>query len=67
MADVPKDYIDKLSRGIVGISIKIEEISFVKKLSQDMKRDDKMGVYNAFQKSSSDKQIQLAAEMKRYI
>ena len=67
VADAPKDYIDKLSRGIVGISIKIEEISFVKKLSQDKKRDDKMGVYNAFQSSSSDKQIQLAAEMKRYI
>ena len=67
VADAPKDYIDKLSRGIVGISIKIEEISFVKKLSQDKKRDDKIGVYNAFQSSSSDKQIQLAAEMKRYI
>lgn len=44
VSDAPDDYISKLSNGIVGVSLSIENITFVRKLSQDKPEQDQQGV-----------------------
>ena len=64
VSDAPEDYIAKLSRGIVGFCLTIDDITYVKKLSQNKSEDDKRGVLGAFENSSNPLEQMLANEMK---
>ena len=63
--DAPKEYIEKLSRAIVGFSLEINEINFVKKNSQNKSEKDKQGVVQAFTASSDLAEHALALEINR--
>jgi len=65
VSDAPDDYIEKLSRGIVGIEMKIDDMSYVRKLSQNKNSQDLAGVIAAFGASDSHEQTKLANEMKK--
>lgn len=63
VSDAPDDYIEKLSHAIVGFTLEIDEISFMKKLSQNKREDDKNGIITAFENSNDPAQNNLAKEM----
>jgi len=65
VSDAPEDYIAKLSHGIVGFSLDIEDITHVRKLSQNKSFDDKLGVMKAFEVSSDRKELLVAREMRK--
>lgn len=44
VADAPADYIDRMTRSIVGFSLKIETLKGVEKLSQNKSTPDQLGV-----------------------
>lgn len=64
ISDAPQDFIEKLSNGIVGVTIGVEAINYVKKLSQDKSENDKLGVLNAFEASGDDTERRLADAMR---
>ena len=65
VSDAPDDYIAKLSRAIVGFKLNIEDITHVRKLSQNKSQDDKQGVLKSFENSSNPSEYVLAHEMKK--
>lgn len=65
VSDAPDDYIAKLSRGIVGFKLTVEDITHVRKLSQNKSEDDKQGVLNAFENSPDINEQVMAQEMKK--
>ena len=65
VSDAPDDYIAKLSRAIVGFKLTIEDITHVRKLSQNKSQDDKQGVLKSFENSSNPSEYVLAHEMKK--
>jgi len=64
VSDAPEDYIAKLSRGIVGFSIEIDDITYVRKLSQNKSAEDKQGVLAGLQTSQKYEERLIAQEMK---
>ena len=48
LSDAPADYIENLSRGIVGFEIAVEDLTYVRKLSQNKSAADRDGVREAF-------------------
>lgn len=65
ISDAPQDYIAKLSQNIVGFRMGIDQITHVRKLSQNKSAEDRAGVINAFeQEQKSGAQI-LASEMRK--
>ena len=65
VSDAPDDYIAKLSRAIVGFKLTIEDITHVRKLSQNKSQDDKQGVLKSFENSSNPSEYVLVHEMKK--
>lgn len=62
---MPKDYQDKLRRGVVGFKIVIEHIDAKEKLGQQRKIPDQQGVFKALQESGELGDIQLANYMQK--
>ena len=64
ISDAPADYIETLSKGIVGVTIGVEAITYVKKLSQDKSDNDRLGVLNSFEASGDDAEGRLVDAMR---
>lgn len=64
IADAPADYIDALSRGMVGLTLSIERISGKRKLSQERPAPDREGVLAALDASPDPRDQAVAAAMK---
>lgn len=62
ISDAPEDYISKLSRAIVGIRLSVDEVAFVRKLSQDKTDQDRKGVMAGLAHENSP-QAQAIAEI----
>ena len=67
VSDAPEDYIAKLSRGIVGFSLEIEDITYVRKLSQNKSKADRQGVIESLEHSNFYQERFMAHEMKQDI
>jgi transcriptional regulator len=65
VSDAPDDYIAKLSRGIVGIRLSIDDVTHVKKVSQDKSVADKEGAAQSLAKSPNVGEQAMAMEMKK--
>lgn len=65
VSDAPEEYIANLSRGIVGFSLEIEDITYVRKLSQNKSDADKQGVIAALDLSNKYEERRVAHEMKQ--
>jgi len=52
VSDAPEEYIAKLSQAIVGFSLTIEDITYVRKLSQNKPDKDKQGVITSLEISN---------------
>ncbi len=65
VSDAPEDYIAKLSRAIVGFSLKIDEITYVRKLSQNKSEADKQGVITSLEMSENHQDRLVAHAMKQ--
>jgi len=65
VSDAPEDYIAKLSRAIVGFSLKIDEITYVRKLSQNKSEADKQGVITSLKMSENHQDRLVAHAMKQ--
>jgi transcriptional regulator len=48
LSDAPAEYIEKLSRGIVGFEITVDALTHVRKLSQNKSESDQRGVRESF-------------------
>jgi len=64
MSDAPEDYIAKLSAAIVGFSLRIDDITFVEKLSQNKTERDRAGVIHALENSKLSTDVAVASVMK---
>ena len=64
ISDAPDDYIAKLSRAIIGFSLEIKDITYVRKLSQNKSVADKQGVVDALKASEKYEERLIAQEMK---
>jgi len=64
VSDAPEDYIAKLSRAIVGFSLRIGDIAHVRKLSQNKSAADRQGVRDALELSEKYEDRLMAQEMK---
>ncbi len=64
VSDAPKEYIAKLSRAVVGFSLAIDEITYVRKLSQNKSDADKQGVMTALETSEQYESRLIAQEMR---
>jgi len=65
VSDAPEDYIEKLSRGIVGFRLEIDDIKYVRKLSQNKSAEDKRGVMDALEQSEKYEERLVAREMRK--
>lgn len=65
ISDAPADYIAKLSRGIIGLRLNVDGVTFVKKMSQDKSVIDKQGVVQSLETSSNALERAMAMEMKK--
>ncbi|MEL7129095.1 MAG: FMN-binding negative transcriptional regulator [Pseudomonadota bacterium] len=63
VSDAPADYIDRLSGGIVGLRLSLDEITYVRKLSQNKSDADKSGVERDLRRSSDTCAHFIANEM----
>ena len=64
VSDAPDDYIAKLSRAIIGFSLEIKYITYVRKLSQNKSVADKQGVVDALEASEKYEERLIAQKMK---
>jgi len=64
VSDAPDDYTEKMTQAIIGFKLKIDDITYVRKLSQHKKPEDSDGVKTAFESSNDPAQNRLAKEMK---
>ena len=67
VSDAPEEYIQKLSRGIVGFRLEINDITYVRKLSQNKSTEDKKGVVADLGQSENHDDRLIAQEMKQEI
>jgi len=65
VSDAPDDYIAKLSHAIVGFSLDIGDITYVRKLSQNKSADDKQGVITSLKMSDKYEERLIAQAMKQ--
>ena len=63
VSDAPSDYTAKLSRAIVGFRLEIDDITFVRKLSQNKSAEDRQGVIEGLGISDKYQERLLAKEM----
>lgn len=64
VSDAPDGYISKLSRAIVGFQLNVNDITYVKKLSQNKSPGDKAGVVQSLESSGKNLERLVALEMK---
>jgi transcriptional regulator len=64
MADAPRDYLDVLLRGIVGVEVAIESVAAKRKLSQDKSAADHAGVVAGLAASADPRDRAVADAMK---
>jgi len=64
VSDAPADYIEKLSRGIIGFRLEIDDITHIRKLSQNKSAEDKHGVITTLELSKKYQERLIAREMK---
>lgn len=67
VSDAPDAYISKLCRGIVGLRLEVNEITYARKLSKDKSLQDRAGVTQAFETSNKPLERRMAEEMKKDI
>jgi transcriptional regulator len=65
LAEAPRDYIDRLLAGIVGVRLRITRVDGKHKLSQDKPAADQAGVITGLEGGGDPRDAALAAEMKR--
>lgn len=65
MGEAPRDYLDALMRGIVGVEIEITHIEGKRKLSQDKSDADHAGVVAGLEASADPRDRAVADAMKR--
>jgi len=65
VSDAPDSYIERLSMGIIGFELTIEDITYVRKLSQNKDDPDYQGVHGAFAASRVPQEQALANEMQK--
>jgi len=65
VSDAPEDYIAKLSRAIVGFTLNIDDLSYLRKLSQNKSEADKQGVITSLAMSNKYQERQVAHAMKQ--
>lgn len=65
VSDAPIEYIEKLSRAIVGFSLRIDDITYVRKLSQNKPRRDKDVVIADLSSSENPSDRLVAKEMEK--
>lgn len=63
VSDAPEDYLAKMLRGIVGVSLRVERIEAKRKLSQHQKAVDRDGAIAALAASADPRDRELAAAM----
>jgi transcriptional regulator len=63
VADAPKDYLERMLRGIVGVRLRVDAVEGVRKLSQNKSEADRNGVLAGFAKSIDPGAQALAHEM----
>ena len=64
VSDAPEDYIAKLSRAIIGFRLEIDDITHVRKLSQNKSAADRQGVMNELELSEKYEERLIAQKMK---
>ncbi len=64
VSDAPDDYIDRLSAAIVGFDLCLDELTFVRKLSQNKSASDAEGVERGLAASTSATDRKLSGEMR---
>lgn len=64
IAEAPRDYIDRLLAGIVGVRLRIDSVEGKRKLSQDKPQADHAGVIAGLAATGDDRDAALAEEMK---
>ncbi|MBS0296961.1 MAG: FMN-binding negative transcriptional regulator [Proteobacteria bacterium] len=64
VADAPVDYIAKMLRGIVGVSLRVERVEAKRKLSQNQNAIDRDGAMQALAASADPRARELAAAMR---
>ena len=64
VSDAPDDYIEKLSRAIIGFRLEIGDITYVRKLSQNKSAKDKQGVADALESSKKYEERLISKEMR---
>ena len=67
ISDAPEDYIAKLSSAIIGFSLRVDELNFVEKLSQNKSEPDREGVINSLDTSELANENAVADIMKTSI
>ena len=67
VADAPADYIEKLSRGIVGIEIPIDRLEAKMKAGQTSELADRLGAIDGLRRTSAPLSDAMAALMSRAI
>lgn len=65
VAEAPRDYIDALLRGIVGVEITIDSVEAKRKFSQDQPEADHAGVVAGLSASADPRDRAVAEKMKR--
>jgi transcriptional regulator len=65
IGDAPADYIERMLRGIVGVTLQVERIEAKRKLSQNRDARDRSGVATALTISSDPRDREAAAAMVR--
>jgi len=65
VSDAPDEYIAKLSRAIVAFSLTIDDITYVRKLSQNKSDEDKQGVITSLGTSDKYEARLIAHEMEQ--
>jgi transcriptional regulator len=63
VSDAPADYLDKMARAIVGLKIRVTDLTGKRKISQGKSEADYQGVVTAFAGSEHSNEITLSVEM----
>lgn len=64
LAEAPRDYVEALLRGIVGVELAIDSVEAKRKLSQDKSEADRAGVIAGLDASADPRDRAVAANMK---
>ncbi len=66
ITDAPADYIEKMTKAIVGIEIEVEDIKGKWKVSQNQPQENKQSVANHLEATSVEENVTMAAMVKQF-